>query len=152
LLACTIVNACDLGALFTHGKNILLGEVGMKIVKTLIATVALSCALATTVHARDSFNLGVNVAGHNHARHNIRTHQNTHHYSHYYYRSGPRVVYYLPQMRFRHFRRDSYFGNRDFGEAQRGQHSFRGQRYKRSVPRHKHRHENRGRGNHHGLR
>lgn len=124
----------------------------MKIVKLLIATVALSGALVTSAHARDSFSIGINIGGNDfYAPQTIRTHRHIDHYRGYY-RSAPRVIYYTPQIRYRHFRGGSYFGNRDFGHARRGGHHYRGQRFDRQARRHNRRHENRGRGNGRGWR
>lgn len=123
----------------------------MRVVNMLIATIALSSALATTAHARDSFSIGINIGGHDYAQHNIRTHRYTDNY-YGHYRSAPRVIYYAPQVRFRHFRGDRYYGTRDYGHAQRGRHNFRGRHYDRNVRRHNRRHESRGRGNRHGWR
>lgn len=120
----------------------------MKIVKLLIATVALSGALVTTAHARDSFSIGVNIGGHGHGhhrQHTLRTHRHAPAY-YGYYRSAPRVVYYAPQVRYRHFRGDRHFGGRDFGHVQRSRHHFRGHNVDRNVRRHNRRHDNRGRG------
>jgi hypothetical protein len=89
----------------------------MKLVKMLIATVALSGALVTTAHARDSFSIGVNIGGFDHF-HSLRTHRYAPvYYGHYY--SAPPVVYYAPPIRYRHFRQDAYYGGRHFDNGRR---------------------------------
>ncbi len=119
----------------------------MKIVKILIATVALSGALVTTANARDSFSIGINIGGHDHhARHTLRTHRHAPvYYGHHY--SAPRIVYYAPSVRYRH---NGYYGNRHRGYADRG-YSDR-HHYKRHGNKHYRSNHDGGRGRGHNRR
>jgi hypothetical protein len=124
----------------------------MKIVKILTAAIVLSGALVAPAQAHDSFSVGINVGGgYDYAPHTIRTHRNVNSYYGGYYRSAPRVIYYAPQIRYRHvrsgrhFRGGSYFGNRDFGHVQRNRQHYSGKRYDRNERRHNRRGDNRGR-------
>lgn len=122
----------------------------MNIVKILIATVALSGALVAPAQAHDSLSIGINVGGYDDAPYTIRTHRNINYFGGYY-RSAPRVIYYAPQIRYRHvrngrhFRGDRYFGNRNFGHVQRNRQHYSGKRYDRNERRHNRRGDNRGR-------
>jgi hypothetical protein len=110
----------------------------MKVLKTIIATVALSAAFMTTAHARDSFSIGVNIGthGHHHGyvdRHTVITHRHAPIYHGYYH--APRVVYYEPS-RYRYY-------------------DHRGDRYDKHYHRNANRnhyrgHDDRGRSHRHG--
>jgi len=120
----------------------------MKIVKLLIATVALSGALATSAHARDSFSIGINIGGHGHYdRHVVRTHRHTPtYYGHRYHRyDAPQVIYYEPRVLYRQY---SYYGDRYDRVRNYGHRHFDNHKRKnRYHKRHHRRHDDRGRGN-----
>ncbi len=113
----------------------------MKIVKLLIATVALSGALATTAHARDSFSIGINIGSHDHHRHTIRTHRHAPtYYGHYYY-SEPRVIYYAPRVHYRYRGHHGYHHDGYYKHKSRHHYKKRGHKHHR---RHNHRGYDRG--------
>jgi hypothetical protein len=85
----------------------------MKILKTIVLTFALSAAVMTTAHARDSFSIGINIGGHDYSH--VRTHRHVPVYHGYYgaptiYYSTPHVVYYDAPVRYRSYRHHSYDG------------------------------------------
>lgn len=127
------------------GEKRLIGDFNMKIVKMLIASVALSGALATTAQARDSFSIGINIGGHDHhSRHTLRTHRHAPvYYGHYY--SEPRVIYYAPSVRYRHYDRHGYYGDRHHYKRHGKKHHRRHYRGHRDG----HRDGHRGRRGHH---
>lgn len=101
----------------------------MKIMKTILATMAIVAATATTAQARDSFSIGVNIGGHGHARHSIGTHRHAPAFRGYYrapsvvYYAAPPVVYYAPTRRYNHFSPYASYGRqftRDFHQRNEG--------------------------------
>lgn len=87
----------------------------MKLVRLVIASLAISVAAVTTAQARDSFSIGVNIGVNDH--HVTRTHRYVPAYHGYYgapriYYSAPRIVYYDAPVRYRHFRSFDYRGDR----------------------------------------
>lgn len=82
----------------------------MKFIKTIVATVAIVAATATTVQARDSFSIGVNIGGYGHgySTHSIGTHRHAPAFYGYYgaptvYYSPRPIVYYAPPVRYNHY-------------------------------------------------
>jgi hypothetical protein len=84
----------------------------MKFIKTIVATVAIVAATATTVQARDSFSIGVNIGGYGHGHgystHSIGTHRHAPAFYGYYgaptvYYSPRPIVYYAPPARYNHY-------------------------------------------------
>ncbi len=101
-----------------HTGGLTFGEIAMKLVRLLIASVAISAAAVTTAQARDSFSLGISIGGHDH-HHVIQTHRYVPAYHGYYgapsvYYSAPRVVYYDAPVRYRHFRSFDYGWDRRY--------------------------------------
>lgn len=95
----------------------------MNLLKTVALTIALTAATATTAHARDSFNIGINIGGYGYAPHSIVTHR---YVPRYYgpptvYYSAPRVVYYDAPVRYRHFQPYAYGG----GYYGNGHHNYK---------------------------
>ncbi|MFW5431421.1 MAG: hypothetical protein ACKE5M_01980 [Methylophilaceae bacterium] len=126
----------------------------MNILKTIIAAVAITAAAVSTVHARDSFSIGINIGGHGYASHSA--HRYHHSYGHHraptVYYSAPRVVYYSSPVRYRHYRHDSYSENRHYGHAYRGGSHYKSRHHNKHSRKHKRRHHNRGHGYHNGWR
>jgi len=89
----------------------------MKFIKTIIATVAIVAATVSTVQARDSFSIGVNISGnspgHGYSTHSIGTHR--HAPAFYGYNGAPMVsyspqpiVYYAPLIYYNHYQPSAY--------------------------------------------
>lgn len=113
----------------------------MKVIDTIVATIAIA---ATTVQARDSFSIGINIDGQGHTRHSIVTHHHASAFRGYYgapiiYYSSRQVVYYAPSNRYsqlssfisygRHMARGNYRnseGRRDYNRRGEGHHKRRG--------------------------
>lgn len=105
--------------------EITFGEIAMKLVRLLIASLAISAAAVTTAQARDSFSLGINIGVHDH--HVIRSHRYVPAYHGYYaaprvYYSAPRIVYYDAPVRYRHFRSFDYRGDRGYYKGHGNKH------------------------------
>ena len=111
----------------------------MKILNTIMATIAIVAATVTPAQARDSFRIGINIGGHDgYASHSIGTHRHAPAFRGYYgapvvYYTPP-VVYYTPAIRYDNFRSYGSYGRhitRDYhgrGESRRGgkYHNHRG--------------------------
>lgn len=108
------VNACLWRALlFIQGRNVFkrIGE-GMKMLRTIIATVALTAAAVSPAQARDSFGLSINIGGYGHGHHHAPAHSyHRYHATPRVYYSAPRVIYYEPSIR---YRQGAYFGDRHY--------------------------------------
>lgn len=100
----------------------------MNILKIAVLTIGLTAAMATTAHARDSFNIGINIGGYGYAPHSVITHR---HVPRYYgpptvFYSAPHVVYYDAPVRYRHFQpyayEGGYFGNWHHNYKRHGNH------------------------------
>ena len=81
----------------------------MKVINTIVATIAIVATTAATVQARDSFSIGVNIDGQGHTRHSMGTHHHASAFRGYYgtpiiYYSSRPVVYYAPSNRYSQFR------------------------------------------------
>ena len=80
----------------------------MKVINTIVATIAIVATTAATVQARDSFSIGVNIDGQGHTRHSMGTHHHASAFRGYYgapiiYYSSRPVVYYAPSNRYSQF-------------------------------------------------
>lgn len=122
----------------------------MKVINTIVATIAIVAATATTVQARDSFSIGINIGGH--ARHSIGTHQHASAFRGYYgapvvYYSSRPVVYYAPSNRYNNFNSYISYGRHMARDNYRHSESRRG--YSRRGERH---HNRRGNGHRYGRR
>lgn len=154
LYGCILLSTLEMMERYSahRGETMLIGELMMQAIKMLIATVALSGAMATTAQARDSFSIGINIGGHDHyARHSLRTHRHVPTYYSHHYDYRPSVVYYAPRVHYRHFshrsnRHHSVRGHRNkhYGHYQSGK-----RHYKRHSKRQHRRHDDRGRSNRH---
>lgn len=91
----------------------------MKFIKTIVATIAIVAATATTAQARDSFSIGVNIGGYGHehgySTHSIGTHRHAPAFYGYYgaptvYYSPQPIVYYVPPIRYNQFQPHAYYG------------------------------------------
>ncbi|MFT7229337.1 MAG: hypothetical protein ACI8PW_001940 [Methylophilaceae bacterium] len=119
----------------------------MKVINTIVATIAIVAATATTVQARDSFSTGINIDGHGYIRHSIGTHHHASAFRSYYrapvvYYSSRPVVYYAPSNRYSHFNSYILYGR----HMSRG--NYRHSESRRDYSRHGEVHHNR-RGNGH---
>jgi len=124
----------------------------MKVINTIVATIAIVAATATTAQARDSFSIGINIGGHGHTRHSIGTHHHASAFRGYYgapvvYYSSRPVVYYAPSNRYNHF--NSYISYGRHMARGNYRHSESRRDYSRRGERH---HNRRGNGHRDGRR
>jgi hypothetical protein len=101
------------------GSNDLQGVQNMKMIKTIVATIAMVAATTTVVQARDSISIGVNIGGHGYPTHSIGTHRHAPAFYGYYgaptvYYSARPVVYYASPVRYNYYQPYRYYG-RDIG-------------------------------------
>ncbi|OYY50188.1 MAG: hypothetical protein B7X95_03340 [Methylophilaceae bacterium 17-44-8] len=98
----------------------------MKILKVLLATIAISVATMSSASARDSFNLGINIGGYGYAPPPAVYYYpgpSTYYYGAPAYYAPPRVIRYAPVVQYNQFRgghHHGHHGNRGWDRGDRG--------------------------------